>query len=171
MMPMMQGARLLVSSSFSLMERQLKVCLCARQWPAWSVLLLGLGALLLAGCQTRQQKAAKHFERGKDYFQQQKFEEAVIEFRRAKEEDPDSWEAAHYAGLSDLKLNRIQDGLRELNAAIEVNPKQTGPRLDLAQLMIDGNQSADARQQLELVEEAEPNLPRVHVLFGRSYLI
>ena len=167
----MQGVRLLESSKVFFTQNRRKILVWPGQWTRRGALMLGLSALLVTGCQTRQQKAAKHFESGQHYFQQQKFEEAAIEFRRAKEEDPDSWEAAHYAGLSDLKLGRIQEGLRELNAAIEVNPKAAGPRLDLAQLMIDGNQSADARQQLELVEETEPNNPRVHVLFGRSYLI
>src|SRR5256885_8019706 len=118
-MPGMPGQHLLRASDQTVMIRdQVHLCRFVRSCRTGFVLVLCL--FLLLGCQSRQQRSKKHFESGQRYFQQQKYEEAVIEFRRSQEEDPDAWESAHYAGLANLKIGRIQEGIRALNASIEI---------------------------------------------------
>ncbi len=127
--------------------------------------------LLFAGC-ARDPKLAgrKSYERGLQYLQQQKFEEAAIEFGKAIQRDPRLFDAHYQLGLTALKLQRPQQAYRELSLAVELQPSSVPARASLADLLMTGGKLDDAREQLDAAQRLDSRNAEVLFEYGKLSL-
>ena len=74
--------------------------------------------ILLAGCQE-----GKHFAKGYDLYKQDKYDEAVVEFSKTLELDPNHPDANDYRGRCYFYLQQYDLAIADLSVAIGRNPK------------------------------------------------
>ena len=96
------------------------------------VSVCGLGAC--AGMEVRPD-AQISFERGQALFNQGRYEEAIPNFMRATQLDPNLGRGYLYLGRSYLNLGRWQKAIPPLRAALRLAPDET--RQEVVQVLID----------------------------------
>ncbi len=81
--------------------------------------------LILAGASCSRDPEVvkrKYLQNGNRYFERQKYKEAYIMYRNALKKDPKYSEAYYRAGLTELKLNRPYEALRDFRRASDTDP-------------------------------------------------
>lgn len=132
---------------------------------------LSLLALFASACgRSGKQKFSRSFATGLDYFGQEKYEAAAIEFRNAVLLEPRTWAPRYWLALSDLKLRRWQEAFQQLNVVVELYPSFASARLDLADLYMTGKKTHEAREQVDEVQRLNPQNVRAQTLLARIYL-
>lgn len=142
---------------------------CARR-QSLSILPLLLGALLLGGCQDDAAKLAEHIARGREFNQQEKYQEAVIELRNALQLDPNSADAHFLLSRALFKLDKPREGFWELRETVRLDPNNFKAKLEFAELAILGGEQEAALEQTQLVIDKEPTNPRAHLIHGQALL-
>jgi tetratricopeptide (TPR) repeat protein len=133
-------------------------------------LVAGIG-LLFAGCADEATRLAEHLERGNAYLQEQKYAEAVIEFKNVLQLDPNH-AAAHY-GLAKSYLGQrdLQRAYWELQESARLDPTNVDAKLQYAEFLLLGKEE-DLQQAVQLAgevlgqapERVEPYLLRARAL-------
>ena len=129
------------------------------------ILTLGLITALFAGCSRDPNvRKQKYFASGQRYFDQGQYHEAVIEFSNAVQVDPRFAEAHYKLAGAYLKLQDWSHGYQELNLTLELQPDNYQARVDMANLLVAGNQLQPAREQAEVLLKQQPNNPLTHMV-------
>lgn len=89
----------------------------------------------------------KYLQNGNRYFEKEKYKEAYIMYRNALKKDAKYSEAYYRVGLTELKLNRAFDALRDFRRAADTDPNFTNPdaRVQAGNLLLAGYLSRDDR--------------------------
>jgi tetratricopeptide (TPR) repeat protein len=127
--------------------------------------------LVVAACQSSSERAQHDFLSGRRYFDQSKFAEASIEFRKALKREPRAWEAHYYLGLADLQLHNNRAAYQEFQSVLDLQPSFIPARLDLADLLLSVGEIRKARAQVESVQETELANSRAQVLLAKTYFL
>jgi tetratricopeptide (TPR) repeat protein len=113
--------------------------------------------LLLAGCaRSPEAKKARHLERGDRYFQQEKYREAVLEYRNVLRIDTGNAKAIRQLGLAHYQLGEMGHAGRYLLRTQELEPENLEARLKLGSLYVFGGQPEDATREAEFVLKRDP---------------
>ena len=105
-----------------------------------------LAAMVLTGCHRNPQVAKqKYFDKGMQYFQQGKYNEAAIEFQNALQIDSNFADAHYQLAQSYLKRGSTRLAYPELVRAVALAPNNLKAQLDLATILLEGGKSAEAR--------------------------
>ncbi len=132
--------------------------------------LLALSLLALAACSSDPSvRKQGYFQSGKKYFDQGKYQEAVIEFRNAIEIDTKFAEAHLQLAHAYLRLNATGDALRELQETVKLAPQNSGPKMELAPLLITQRQYEQADSLMRAVLKADPQNAQAHAILGLRY--
>lgn len=78
----------------------------------------------------------KYVETGNKYFDQGKYKEASILYRKALSKDMRFGEAYYRLGLTELKLNRVPDAVKALRRAVELQPDNLEAAAQLADIYL-----------------------------------
>src|SRR3989337_2876245 len=92
----------------------------------------------LSACSSPEQKKAKHMKRGLKYFNDAKYNEAVIEFKNVVKLSPKDGEGHYHLGLALIRSGRVQDlsnAYQELSQAVEINPDIMDAQIQLGNIM------------------------------------
>lgn len=93
--------------------------------------------LLTFACNRNPETVKKNYiERGNEYFKNGKYKEASIMYRSALKKDLKYGEAYYRLGLSELRLGRPGDALRNLRRAYELQPDNVDAAKNLAELYL-----------------------------------
>ena len=92
------------------------------------VLFICGGVLILAGC-TQEAKKERHWGRGEKYFAENKFKEAVIEYRNLIKLAPNDAKAHYKLGLSFLRSGQIWEVFLTLTKSVELDSEQVDVRI------------------------------------------
>ncbi|MDR4483501.1 MAG: tetratricopeptide repeat protein [Nitrospirales bacterium] len=130
----------------------------------------------LANCTqlSDEEKKARHQERGKAYFEEEKYQEALIEFKNVVQLDPKDAKAYHQLALIHLKLGGVADlqaAFGELTKAVELDPSIQDAQLKLGEFYLLSQQTKEAKQYAEVVLASSPQDFKGHLLRGRSLLV
>ena len=123
---------------------------------------------LLAGCaRSPEAKKARHLERGDRYFQQEKYREAVLEYRNVLRIDTDNTQAIRQLGLAHYQLGEMGHAGRYLLRTQELEPENLEARLKLGSLYLLGGRPEDAVREAEFVlERDQKSLEALTLLAG-----
>ena len=105
-------------------------------------------------------------EHGVEAHQAGRYEEALASYRAALDLNPVDAEAISLAGLALLHLERTEQALPLLHQAVELEPNQSGFRLNLAEGLVQANQHDRALHELQVVTAAEPGNARAWTRAG-----
>jgi tetratricopeptide (TPR) repeat protein len=123
---------------------------------------------LIAGCsRSPEAKKARHLERGDRYFQQEKYREAVLEYRNVLRIDSGNAQAIRQLGLAHYQLGEMGNAGRYLLRIQELEPENLEARLKLGSLYLLGGRPEDAVREAEFVlERDQKNLDGLVLLAG-----
>src|SRR5580693_2420997 len=126
--------------------------------------------LFLTSCSgdTNQQKL-KFLKSGEDYFKQNRFQEAVIQFRNALQIDPRFAEAHYQLARSYLSLRNSNAAYRELTETVTLDPKNSAAQLQLAALLIASRQFEQAEAAAKKVLVTDPKNAKAHTILAAKY--
>lgn len=140
-------------------------------------LLVACAALSSAACSDPVKAKTQHLSRGEALLQEEKYQEAALEFRNAIQID-DSLAAAHW-GLARAyeKLERFNESFEELTRTVRLDPNNKEARLKLGTYYLVGGAPRNGQPgRPEMVEEAQhhaeellqqdPNYVPGHVLLA-----
>ncbi len=126
---------------------------------ARSVRRLGsvMSILLLFACSSAEERLAEHLQRANQYFENEQWSEARIEFWNALKLDPDNAEAHFRMAESLVNLEQFRDARWEYQEAIRLAPDNLEWRIKLVELLVVFNLTSDAVEQLDAVLEKDPD--------------
>ena len=84
----------------------------------------------LTGC-SKEAKKEKHWKRGEKYFAENKFKEAIIEYKNVLQIDPKDSNVRYRLGLSHLRVGQFREAFSEFSKCVELNQDQMDARLYL----------------------------------------
>ena len=110
---------------------------------------------------------------GRTKYSENRFEEAVHAFQQALRLDPNNVKAEDNLGLSFVGLGRVEDATKAYQSAIawqkDAASKNSGPFIDIADLLLDQNRSSEAVVYLKQAIEISPRDFKAHELLGKAY--
>lgn len=125
-------------------------------------------AVALGGCQSDEDKLNEHLSRGDGYFKEEKYKEAIIEYKSALQLDPNV-AAAHW-GLAQahLKNEQAREGFWELRETVRLDPTNNEARLRFGQISILAGELDDALAQADEVIKADEKNIQAHLLRAQT---
>src|SRR6202041_4074067 len=121
---------------------------------------LCLLAALCTGCSRDPNiRKQKYLESGQRYFDKGQYREAEIQFENAIQVDSRFADAHYKLALAAIKLEQWPAAYQELSTTIQIQPDQYAAHLELANLMILARRFNEAKEQLDLLEQKQPNNP------------
>ena len=81
------------------------------------VLLLFIGPL---GC-SKEAKKERHWNRGEKYFSENKFREAIIEYKNVLQLEPKDAKTRYKLGLAHLKAGQFREAFSEFSKSVELD--------------------------------------------------
>jgi len=129
-------------------------------------LLVGLAGAL--ACGSDAERAASYLERGDAYLKEEKWAEAIIEYRNVLQIDP-NLPAAHW-GLARAYLasNDLRKGYWELRESVRLDPSNLEARLRYGQLSRLGNELEEALDQAQAILETDPQNMGAYLLRAQT---
>ncbi|MGH0034408.1 MAG: tetratricopeptide repeat protein [Myxococcota bacterium] len=129
----------------------------------------GLLALaLVAGCSSEEEQFATFMEQGASYADQEKWEEAVIEYRNALQLSPNSAEAHHALAKAYLQSGRIREAYWELHETGRLDPTNVEAQLAYGELSLAAKESQPALDAADGILAVEPENTIAMALKGRA---
>ena len=116
-----------------------------------STCLLILFCLFLGfGCAADNEKKKERFlASGEDYFEQEKYPEAMIQFKNVVQLDPRSAVGYYRLGLTHLKLGKIGDAFQAFRKSVEIDPQFPNAQVQLGNLYLLSKKPEEAKQCAE----------------------
>jgi len=110
---------------------------------------------------------------GRTKYNENRFQEAVSSFQQSLKLDPKNVKTEDNLGLAFAGLGRADDALAAYHTAMEwqtdAPAKNPGPFIDLADLLLDQNRSAEAIPYLHEAIQIAPHDSKAHELLGKAY--
>lgn len=137
----------------------------------WLTLLLLATLVGAAGCsRDLGARKQKYLQSGNRYFNNGRFQEAVIEYKNSIQIDPRFAEGYYRLGLALIQEQQWQSAAQSLGRAIELAPDNLDARLQLSNILVAAAQYADAKTQAKEVLERDPKRASAHLVIGQVYL-
>ena len=126
--------------------------------------------LVLAACQDDASRLAEHQARAEAYLEEEKYAEAIIEFKNALQVDPNLAEAHHGLAKALIAQKRVRQAYWELQETVRLDPTNLDARLEYGQFLLFGKESdiENALSQAEEVLAAVPERAAAWVLKARA---
>lgn len=131
---------------------------CSFQW--LSRLMLGVvlvGSLVGSGGCSQKARTARHLERAEKFFQDAKYQEAVIEYKNVLKAVPDHDKAIRQIGLALFELGDMRGALTYLQKAETKNPGDSAVAVKLGTLFLGAGDRVQARKRAKSVLDKTPD--------------
>ena len=136
-------------------------------------IVMAVLAVALAGCSRNPEVAKKKYlESGMKYMDQEKYDSAAIQFKKALQIDPKYAEAHYQLAEADLKQQKNPDAFKEMSAAVELDPTHIKARVALGGMFLASGPHfyTNAEEQARYVTEHDPDNSEGYVLLGNVLL-
>src|SRR3989442_10417420 len=125
---------------------------------AKACILLLVGVTLMAGCaRSPEAKKARHLERGDKYFSKAQYREALIEYANVLQLDGTNPRAIRQLAFAHYQLGEIGQAFPYLVKSQQLDPSDPEIRLKLGSIYLVASRPTEARQQVAVVLERDPN--------------
>jgi tetratricopeptide (TPR) repeat protein len=120
-------------------------------------LIVMLLVLSVAACAwSPEAKVARHLERGDKYFAQQKYKEAIIEYKNVLQIESKNGHAFQQLGFAHYALGEMGLAMPYLATAKELDPENPGIRIKLATILLLSGKPEEARQETDFILGKDP---------------
>src|SRR5208282_3420675 len=114
------------------------------------------------------QRKLSFLAQGDRAFKQNKYAEAVIDYGRAVQIDPQFVEAHHKLAQCYLKEQVWTGAYQELMRTVALEPENWAAQLDLGNLLLKGEKVHEAKDRALLILQNNPNNPDAQVLLSSA---
>jgi tetratricopeptide (TPR) repeat protein len=145
----------------------------------WVVVIVALASATLVACggkpptptpipptptsaATPTASATEHIDQGIEYAEQGRLDDAIAEFQKAIELEPDDPDAHHNLGTAYYERGRLDEAITELQAAIELEPGGADAHRNLGTVYGEQGKPEEAAAAYEKAIEMDPD-------FGEAY--
>src|SRR3972149_10105874 len=125
--------------------------------------------ITLAACSSPEEKKAKHMERGLKYYNEGKYNEAIIEYKNAVQITPKDAEGHYRLGIAFIRTGKIHDlsnAYKELSQAVEINPDIMDAQVQLGNILLLSREYSEAKEKADIVLKKETGNVDAHLLLG-----
>ena len=126
-----------------------------------------LFTFVLAGCQGEQENADSHLKKGTDYFAEQDYPKARIEFLNATQLAPDNAEAWHQLGETMIHLGNAREAFQAYSKAEALAPDNPDILLKTASFLMLSDQMALAEKKIDKILAESPQNTKALFLKAR----
>jgi len=134
-----------------------------------TLLAAGTCAVLFSACQRDPNRAKQtYFDAANKYFAQQKYDEAVIEYRNALKYDPKFGEARYKLGQAYARTGDAQNAFREYVRAADLMPDNADVQLMAGRFLLINRQFEDARGRAQRVLGRDQRNVDAQILLGNA---
>ncbi len=130
--------------------------------------VLSVSILWLAACGTDESRLASFLERGDAYLEEEKYNEAIIEYRNAIQVDPNHARAHYALAQTYLRARNFKEAYWELHESKRLDPANLPARMSFGQLSLAARDFEAALEEADRVLEAEAENATALVLRGRA---
>jgi len=127
-----------------------------------------IGAMLVLGC-SQESKIERHWTRGEKYFSENKYREAVIEYKNVLQADPKNAKAYYKLGVSYLRLGQVREAFSELSKSVDIDPDFSDALLQRGFLYLLAAEPMKARDDANRVLKKDPNNALARFLMSSFY--
>ncbi|MDD3620367.1 MAG: tetratricopeptide repeat protein, partial [Desulfobulbaceae bacterium] len=106
---------------------------------------------MLFACSDAEMKKGEHFDRGMNYVQQEKYNEAIIEFRNVVQLDPGHAEARYQLGLAYIETGDLRRAFQEIREAARLDPLNYDAQLKTAEFFFLDDNYEDSLAYLDAI--------------------
>ena len=136
------------------------------------IAILSIILPVLHGCNgDSQKKKAAHEQKGDAYLADEKYAEAIIEFRNVLQLDSKDPRTYYKLGLAYLKkggLENLQASFRALDRSLQLDPSNMDAQLKLGEFYLLDRKFERAQEKAELVLNSNPDHVEAHILLGNA---
>jgi tetratricopeptide (TPR) repeat protein len=145
-------------------ENRMKVRMVVRRLAVTAAALM-----MTVSCSTDPEVAKReHFARGERYFEQQKYNEAIIEYRSAVQNDARYGEARARLAAAYVEVNNLPAALREYVRAADLLPKDADVQLKAGEFLLMAGRYQDAKGRAEKLLALDARSVNGHILHGNA---
>ena len=134
-----------------------------------NTLSLALCFLLLNACDSPQETAESHLQKGKALFEKGEFDKAILELKSSSQEDKRG-ETYYYMALLDEKHNNFKAMREDLLKAVELEPGFASARIKLAKVDILFGDFDKAMEQVGVVLAADAENVEAQLIKATIYI-
>ncbi|MBP1737710.1 MAG: hypothetical protein H6Q48_3 [Deltaproteobacteria bacterium] len=121
------------------------------------IILVSSTLFLAAGCASKEEKKAKHFDKAQEYIARNELKKAAIELKNVVQLDPKDDAAYEQLGEIYLKLKEHGEAFQFYTRAVSVNPENIKAQLKLGQMLLLAGKTGEARKKADMVLEKFPD--------------
>lgn len=126
-------------------------------------------AALGAGCGgDPEAEKRRFFESGEAYFAEQKYPEAIVEYRNALQHDPRYGDARYRLAEAYARLNDRGNAMREYVRAADLLPERVDSQLKAGGYLLIAGKWEDARSRADRALQIDPRSVEAHILKGNA---
>jgi len=143
-----------------------------RKYLVFFVVAILASTLVLSGCtKTPEEKRAAYLSSAKDYYEQEKYAEAAIQYQNALQIASDDVETILSLGQVQLKLKRVNEAYKNFHMAAKIDQTSVNARENLAAIELLANKYDLSKEHASQILELEPaNLKAKEILAQSLYL-
>ena len=98
------------------------------------------------------------------------FDEAISQLKKALRRDSKSFEAHYRIGLSYIRNNQKEEGMRHLQTAHQIEPNDIDTMLKLCEIYLkEDKMMKEAEQMSAKVIQLQDDLPEAYIIRGRIH--
>ncbi len=114
--------------------------------------------------------AEEYFQRGNEFIKAGRLEEAVGEYQRTLELEPENVDALTNLGVVYYNLGQLDEAIAQYSKAIEIAPNDADIHSNLAAAYVQTNQLEKALEEYSTAVELNPDLAEAYFGLGVVYL-
>jgi tetratricopeptide (TPR) repeat protein len=122
--------------------------------------------IALTACSNPEADKQRYYESGNQFFEQKKYQEAIVEYRNALRADEMFGEARYRLAESYAAVGDAQNAYRQYIRAADLLPDNVDAQMRAATVLAVSRQFDDAKTRVQRVLDKEPNHVEAHVLLG-----
>jgi tetratricopeptide (TPR) repeat protein len=134
------------------------------------VVLLAMMTLVVSCSGTPEEKRQKFLAKGNALVTQEKYVQAVLEFRSAIQADPDYPEAYYLAGQAELKQGKLQEAYAFFMKTVEKQADHVEANIQIGKLLLGAREFVKARERVDMALRKEPDNQQALLLQGAILL-
>jgi tetratricopeptide (TPR) repeat protein len=136
-----------------------------------SVLVIVATCLMVGGCESPEESAARHLASAQAFFDEGDLIKARLEARNAVQLQPKNAEARYVLALISEREQDAKGTLGNLQLAIDADPDYLDARLKLGSYYVVGRRQQEARKFADIALELRPDSAEVHLLNARVLVL
>src|SRR5262245_23155619 len=133
------------------------------------VCLIGFGAVLSTSCSKNLEVAKRmYLKSGDSYFSEKKYQEAIVQYRNAVQQDTRFGEARYKLAEAYVRVGDAGGAYREYIRAADLMPGNLHSQLKAGQVLLLARQFNDALARADQILENDPKNVEAHILRGSA---